>query len=576
MRAGGEHIHTTRGRAHPLCLALLLSLACGDAGAPQGTESDSDVGDESSAGDEETTDAATSDGGELVDWSFDPVLGNPNLDDDDLGERVDWLELPFAEDDELVALVLPALPPGDEVRLEIAGDSEHARVWLDRPGAAPVLMVGSGNGTATPENTLAPDTLLPPGEPARLLVEFGAYGARATLTLERRVDGAPTDTATIALEAAPLLLTDHTLPAERVWVARVPVGCNADGDPDTEAYVEGFVAALGDRVEVVPGEDYGCDRWLQDELEFAVSVDGEQRRLETAMDSIRDRGLDDLPEEALVGVDVAHGVWGAGSANTYDYFGNLEVSPPVTVDGVDYPFGRVYYGTGASQGPHEALRAFLADQAVQAPIELDSSWLCVSHVDEWISFVPDPSADKGFRMLYADALEGLAVLDELDPARELPRYALDHGYPTVGSMQSDDALRAYNEELQADHLDPIRAQLMDELGLQPADIITVPMIFEELGGLCSGYASALVPGMINLIVANFGPGDDHLLVPDPFFRDPAQAQDADPMIAEFRARMPDSLQLHFIDDWSAYHLLYGDVHCGADVQRAPSPTPWWE
>lgn len=564
-------VRSRRGPALALALAL---AACGDAPPPAETDADATSDAGTSGAESESGTSGLTDGIE-VDWSFAPVRGKANLDDDDLGARVDWLELPFAEDDDIVALTLPELPPGDEVHLALAGDVERLRVWLARPDGASQLLVGAGNGEATVENTLAPDTLLPPGEPVTLLFEFGRYGVRGELTLTRLVDGDEVAADAIALEAAPLLLTDHTRPAERVWVVEVPEGC-ADDEPSSEAYVQGFLDALGpERVTVVAGEEYGCDRWLQDELEFAVSFDPDEALLETAMDSIRDRGLDELPEQ-LLGADFAHSVWGEGSANTYDYFGNLEVTPAVFTPDGEFPYGRVYYGVGGSQGPHTALRSFLEDQVVQAPLELDSSWLCVSHVDEWISFVPDQTAPRGFRMLYGDTEEGFAALGDVDPARALPRYAADHGYPTVGSILEDAALRAFNEELQLDHLEPIRAQLQAALALSPEEIVAVPMIFEELGGLCSGYATALVPGMVNLIVANFGPGDEHLLVPDPYVREALDDQDDDPLIAAFRARMPAQLEVHFVDDWSSYHLLYGDVHCGADVERAPDFIPWWE
>lgn len=37
---------------------------------------------------------------------------------------------------------------------------------------------------------------------------------------------------------------------------------------------------------------------------------------------------------------------------------------------------------------HQALQDFLAAQQVQAPVKLYSDWLCVGHVDEFLSFVP--------------------------------------------------------------------------------------------------------------------------------------------------------------------------------------------
>lgn len=37
---------------------------------------------------------------------------------------------------------------------------------------------------------------------------------------------------------------------------------------------------------------------------------------------------------------------------------------------------------------HRTLQDFLQAQQVQAPVRLYSDWLCVGHVDEFLSFVP--------------------------------------------------------------------------------------------------------------------------------------------------------------------------------------------
>jgi protein-arginine deiminase len=30
-----------------------------------------------------------------------------------------------------------------------------------------------------------------------------------------------------------------------------------------------------------------------------------------------------------------------------------------------------------------------------------------------------------------------------------------------------------------------------------------------------------------------------------------------------------------VDDWNAYHLLWGEVHCGTNTVRTPTAN-WWE
>lgn len=565
----------------PLLLAgALLTIAplgaCGDSDGETGTDSDGTTGDESEAG----SDGATTEGGTAGEsetggetdgppagWSFDPVRANPNLDDDNGEARADWLETPFDGDDDLLALPLPLLPAGDQVRVALSGDVDVIRVWT-ADGKAPAL--GSGNPADALELTLASS-----GDPITLTLEFGDYNAVGALELEH-VDagGAVVESATVSLRSSPLIMNHHLLPAERLWVVDTQ-GCSGANT----GFVGGYKDALGDRVVVVPGTSYGCDRWIQDEIEFSTSFDQDGLRLNTTIDSIRDRELDDLPEDIWFGPGDALGTWGAaGQETTFDSFGNLEASPPVTVDGVEYPYGRIYYGNQGGVGLHPGLQAFLASQSVQEPFEVDSTWLCVGHVDEWISFIPDASAPKGFRMLYADVDAGYALLEQLGAGTSLGRYGPDHGYSSVGAILGDAGLRAYNEDLRDDHLLPMRARMMTELGLSEEDVIDVPSLFEEVSGFCRspGKALALIPGTVNLIVANFGEGDDHLFIPDPFLRGNGEGQGADALIEWFNNNMPPALQLHFIDDWYSYHLQRGEVHCGTNVRRTPEHTDWWE
>lgn len=68
-----------------------------------------------------------------------------------------------------------------------------------------------------------------------------------------------------------------------------------------------------------------------------------------------------------------------------DNGGNLLVSPPQPDKG--YPYGRIVYGDSAQGGLCHA-GPFFAAQRLQKPIVLDSAWLDVGHVDEFLSFVP--------------------------------------------------------------------------------------------------------------------------------------------------------------------------------------------
>lgn len=486
------------------------------------------------------------------------VLAPPNLDDDD-GTHTDWQQYPFANDDDLTTLALPAsvttdLNAGDWVRLELSGATSSIRVWHD---GQPRL--GSAAGTNTYDFVPAAGDVLQ--------VEFGAYASAGVLTVERRnAAGSLLSSEEVVVHSAPLVMNHHLQPSEQVFAVRVQSpGYN------NNALIAAYANVLGSQFTQVPGSSYGSDVWVQDEFEFATATGPGGQRLDVVIDSIRDRGLDRYAEDQLVGPGVIAETWGTPSqATTFDSFGNLEASPPVTVNGVEYPFGRIYYGRQGNWGLNSQLRSFLASQSVQAPFEVDTTWLCVGHVDEISSFVPDPSSPKGFRLLLADVDAGIDVLQSLPAGFSLPRYAADHGYGSVGQILGDNALMALNAEIQADYLDGIRQLFKARLGLTDADIIEVPSLFEHLSG-CG--AAALVPGMVNLIVADQG-AETHVFMADPFFRADLFDQNDDPFIEAVVDQMPADLNLHFVDDWDVYHLGVGEVHCGTNVIRTPTAS-WW-
>ena len=89
--------------------------------------------------------------------------------------------------------------------------------------------------------------------------------------------------------------------------------------------------------------DYQYDVWIQDEIESSPFLIPPDSRIDVVIDSIRDRGLDDVPEDHLEVEDTFIATWGSGWATSQDAFGGRGISP-ITVDGTEYPFGRAYYG----------------------------------------------------------------------------------------------------------------------------------------------------------------------------------------------------------------------------------------
>ena len=480
-------------------------------------------------------------------WELGTLYGVANIDDDDENGVVDWEDGGSATDNDLAELVIPSGVGDVEVTLTGAG----LRVWYD--GA---LLLDETTTAASLTGTAA----------KTLGVEFSELMIEGSLGF----DGGGNSN-TVALMAAPLTLNHHFQVGTHLWM----ISLNSMGYSNA-SMVSDLESILGaDRFTAVPGNSYGSDVWVQDEFEFGYRRTAENSG-ELILDSIRSqagRYLDAFPEEQLQEPDVAVGTWGNGSPNSLDSFGNLETSPPVTVDGVEYPLGRIYYGGDDALHPSVALTSFLQSQQVQAPVRPDSSWLCVGHVDEFFTFVPDSSSPKGFTLLVTDVDLAWDLLDSMDPTTSIPKYSSAHGVSTIGDLVNDQALRDLNEDIQQDEIERVILDLEAEFGLDDSDITRVPGIWEE-NSWCRNYALALIPGLVNLAVFTEATGDHKLLIADPFLRPSSADQSTDPYIALWTSLMPPGTESFYLDNWDVYHEGWGEVHCGTNIHREVG-ADWW-
>jgi len=497
-------------------------------------------------------------------WDFTDVEGIGNFDDDDENGVMDWEDVGVANDNDLTEFPLPSSlydGLGKKSTIVIAvepnEDGEDAslegiRVWLND------------------EVILDSDTLevsLPKSKNDRTLwFEFEGLLNEATFSITgQRKNGAVEVENTFSVMSAPLILNHHRQVGELVVsLSYSGLGGNAD-------FVEEFEDTLGDGFASYPVNQYGWDVWIQDEIEFAT-LTTENHHMDMVINSIRSgdsQYLDKFPGDNLIEPDVAQYTWGDGRASSQDSFGNLEVTPPLTANGVEYPFGRAYWGEYRGSGPTQALTGMVEEQKVQAPFQLDVSWLCVGHVDEFVTFLPDPTAAQGFKMLVSDVDVGYELLEAQDPTTEIPQYEDDHGYATIGEIVDDVALRALNEELQEDYINPNIEILKEATGVTEADIIRIPGLFEEVGW-CGGTTISLMPGTVNMTVVPMENGETHLFMLDPFLRATPNWDGYDPLIDYGEDVLPEDLIPHWLDDWDMYHIMMGEVHCGTNTLRTPA------
>ncbi|KAF9768425.1 hypothetical protein IL306_014280 [Fusarium sp. DS 682] len=187
-----------------------------------------------------------------------------------------------------------------------------------------------------------------------------------------------------------------------------------------------------------------------------------------------------------------------GDGDTIDSTGNLETIPPYKHNGKSYPLGRTIMG--AWDGRNPLMVEFLKAQEVQNPLILDTSWLYVGHVDEFIQFLPAYN-ERGWIIMVADPLKGLDLLKKVSEAGHGKVKAVSR---SLEIKEKDQQLclprQTIQEALKFKDFDTIQKQtaqrieanlniLRRETGITDKDIFRLPMPFyyaESSSWLCPG------------------------------------------------------------------------------------------
>ncbi|XP_061076985.1 protein-arginine deiminase type-2 isoform X2 [Conger conger] len=380
----------------------------------------------------------------------------------------------------------------------------------------------------------------------------------------------PIFTDKVMFHVAPWIMTPNTLDPLEVFICRTS---------DNDAFLKGMaqlVKQSGCELKICHEFQNRGDRWIQDEMEFGY-IDSPHHRFPVVLDSPRRGDLDDYCYDELLGPDFGYVTRSSCEmeVNSLDSFGNLEVSPPVTVNGRSYPLGRIIIGVAFPTTHHgrnmaKVVQDFLWAQKVQEPIALFSDWLTVGHVDEFMSFVPAPDR-KGFRLLLASPDAGYRLFHRLqsDGHGQAMMFEGVSGKKliSVDDILNDPQLKYMNNYVQG-CIDWNRDVLKKELGLEEDDIIDLPILFHMPEEEEENLAVAYYPDMVNMIVLGRNLG-----VPKPFG---PRVGGTCALEAELCALMaPLGLTCFFIDDFASYHEILGEVHCGSNTRRQPFTQRWW-
>ncbi|WP_336319813.1 protein-arginine deiminase domain-containing protein [Streptomyces lavendofoliae] len=374
---------------------------------------------------------------------------------------------------------------------------------------------------------------------------------------------------------------------------------NESEDPWTQDFVEpGYVS-----LPAADGRPHGMRVLLRSAQEYGT---GASRRPRGAAELYPLRGRDvavlETPEDRQSDWDL-------------NSMGNLETIPPHTHRGRAFPAGRIIIGQrGKKRGqrPARTMLKLLTSQKAQDPLLLDTSWLRVGHVDEFVQFLPARTR-RGWKVGVADPRAGLELLDSAMKRGhgETPMFSWP-GDKSAAAPEENVADAARSKTFRADNhhaAQRIEANLdllKRETGITDADIVSVPALFTRgincgpkgekqhwpllkcsagpVPGSVSDYGqdrldpdtgdepphrlSAYIPGAANgvlltprryLAPRQWGPvihGRD-------IFTDAVTS-------AYERA----GIKVRYLDDFSSHHLGEGEVHCATNTLR-DATHPWW-
>jgi protein-arginine deiminase len=369
--------------------------------------------------------------------------------------------------------------------------------------------------------------------------------------------GQPVAADTVKMRVTPWIMLPNTAPVKELYVS-----ARGWANQQFVSQIKTGVEATGAKVNVVPGGT----TWKQDTMEIGyVQFPAENAGLQTynvVLNGLRSPGMDYFPRSLLSPdfgwFEVAKPRPLDALNQWTDWFGNLEVTPPLP----GYPHGRIYYGNAGTVAFNPQVVDFLTAQEVQGPpIDLDTSWLMIRHVDEIISFIPTPSGRP--LMMIVSPEEGVNLLKELQ-ARGHGNELVNRGLSTqttVNAALSNTNLIEHNLKLQRDHLNPIIEKVKQEFGLSDDQIIRIPAMFGY-----EGYA--WWPNMVNSVAVN-----GQLMVSNPRG---AMINGKDYTQETFRRRIARSgLRVYFLDD-RYYQELRGNTHCATNTRREAEDSPFWQ
>ena len=294
----------------------------------------------------------------------------------------------------------------------------------------------------------------------------------------------------VVLRVAPLLTHDHTQAARRLVISpsgekNANTALLAEETAATRAALNAKLRAAAARTtawfaaaqrrhplaEGVTVLDAG-DPWAQDYFEpMYASMPGPGGRphvirlmLRSDQDRPAQRYLYRMAGRDLGVVRMG----GTVNDSTLDSMGNLETIPPYRHAGRNHPAGRIVMGRMGQQTlPSPRVLRMLRAQGMQTPLLVDTGWLAVGHVDEFMQFVPAPGTARGWKVIVADPDGAMALLERVNAAGGGAQPVMRHPEYAPGAALSGGAGRRNTAAPGADGPEP-RASMPEDMTVAEA------------------------------------------------------------------------------------------------------------
>ncbi|WP_372367429.1 protein-arginine deiminase family protein [Candidatus Uabimicrobium sp. HlEnr_7] len=363
----------------------------------------------------------------------------------------------------------------------------------------------------------------------------------------------------VALKVAPFILLANTQEVDTIYIRAYP------GKNDTMIQQLRTIASKSSvEIKIIPANLYPYYQiWMQDTMEIGYS-EGPGHWFHVVLPANRNRPLDNWSRDYMLGKDFG---WfrysqyrhqfarGGGENGWLDWYGNLEVSPPLP----GYPFGRIYYGGNGTYSLNPEIVDMLDRQNVQRPlVKLDTGWLLIKHVDEILSFVPTQSGEKTFKVLVPSTQLTIDLLKKWQKEGKGNTKILERNKKnwTINSLLKNTRLIEKNVRLQS-RINNLYKSIKKEFFVDEDDFIYIPALVEN--------GESIIPNMVNSVFVN-----GHLLMANPN----GPIVDDKDLIQEYVRHSLGKIPVHFLDDWK-YHTWAGNVHCATNTVRKKLSQNWW-